>query len=422
LPENGGLGGGGIQQDGFSRRTDMVVTTGSGAAVYTPGQLGTGTLEDPFPAGILQPIGSSLGPKTSVGQAVSFTQRAFQQGRVQQFNAGFTFDLPFNTTGMVSYVGNLTRSLRVTVPINVLPASLQNRIAADPTLLSTSVPNPYYGAPELVGTSLAKSTLSFTQANLPFPQFLGVNDTGAPLGRSKYNGLQLHMQRRFAKGLTLNLNYTFSKSMEALTYNSNKFTVPWSLSPYDRTTNLSFTTLWEVPVGKGRRFASNLGPKADALLGGWQTNVAFSYMNGVPLPLPSNAIVVGETRLPEGEQNLSHWFNTCTLLQNGSRANCLSASQPVAWQQPAPGQIVYNSTYFPNIRQPWSPQVQGSVFKAIKLQERVRLEIRGEAFNLLNTPIYPTPNTSFNTGSFGVVAVSQYNRARNLQISLRLKF
>lgn len=420
LPENGTLGGGGIQADGFNATTNMIVTTGSGASVYIPGLPGTGTFVNPFPNGVLAPYGSSLGPLTEVGQSVSFTQRGFLQGRVHQFYAGVNVELPWKLVALVDYVGTLTRDLRITAPLNVLPLSIQNQIAANPSLLTQSEPNPFYGAPQLAGTTLNTPTLSYSQANLPFPQFTGVNDTGSPRGRAKYNGLELRVQRRFVEGLTLSVNYTFSKTMEALTYNSNKFTVPWVISPFDRSQNLNIVSLWELPVGKGKYFGRNWSPVLNQAFGGWQINAAFTYMTGIPTPIPAGALSVGDPRLVQ--PTLSQWFNTCTVLTNGNRANCASPNQPVAWQQPAPGQIVYNSTYFPSIRNAWEPQLHVSAFKWFQILERLRLEFRAEAYNITNTPIYGPPNTNFNTANFGVVTPSQINRSRNMQLALRLLF
>ncbi len=421
LPLNGTLGGGGIQQDGFSRRTDMVVTQGAGAKLYTPDEPGMGTFLNPFPNGILEPYGSALGPKTLVGQTVSYTNRDFQIGRVQQFFFGFGLDLPWKTVAEVSYVGTRTSHLRVTVNDNAVPLDELQKGAADPNYLNQTQPNPWFGAPELIGTSLATATLSKNRMVRAFPQFVNVNNTGAPIGLTSYNGLEMRIQRRMATGLMITLNYTFAKNLEALDWREDNRTLPRSLAPFDRTHNLNIITLWNLPFGRGQRFGSGLGRNLNAMLGGWQANFVFIYQNGLPVAMPG-AVVVTNPELPEGQQTLNRWFNTCTQMLNGTRANCASPSEQVAWRQPAPGEIVVNSPRQPNIRTYALPQVNVSMFKSFRFRDRVRTEFRAEWFNASNSPIYGQPGTGYTSPTFGVVVPDQINLARVGQLALRVVF
>jgi hypothetical protein len=421
LPLNGTLGGGGIQQDGFSRTTTMVVTQGAGAKLYTPGEPGMGTFLNPFPTGVLEPFGSALGPKTQVGQSVSYTSRDFQTGRVHQLFFGFGLDLPWKTAAEVSYVGTRTRSLRVTVNENAIPIEEQQKGAQDPNYLNQAQPNPWYGAPELVGTSLNTATLSKGKMVRAFPQFVSVNNTGVPIGNASYNGLEMRIQRRMASGLMVTLNYTFAKNLQALDWREDTRTLPRVLAPFDRTHNLNIITLLTLPFGKGQRIGSNWNKHLNRVLGGWQANMVFMYQNGLPVGMPG-AVVVSNPELPEGQQTRNRWFNTCTLMLNGTRSNCASPDEQVAWRQPTPGEIVVNSARMPNIRVHSLPQVNVSMFKNFQIRERARLEFRAEWFNASNSPIYGQPGTGYTSASFGVVVPDQTNLARVGQVALRLVF
>ncbi len=421
LPLNGTLGGGGIQQDGFSRSTTMVVAQGAGAKLYTPGEPGMGTFANPFPNGILDPLGSALGSKTMVGQSVSYTTRNFQIGRVHQLFFGFGLDLPWKTSAEVSYVGTRTRNLRVTVNENAIPIEEQQKGAQDPNYLNQAQPNPWYGAPELVGTSLNTVTLSKGRMVRAFPQFVNVNNTGAPIGSTSYNGLEMRVQRRMSTGLMVTLNYTFAKNLQALDYREDTRTNPRGLAPFDRTHNLNIITLWTLPFGKGQRIGSNWNRSLNRVLGGWQANMVFIYQNGLTLAMPG-AVVVSNPELPEGQQTLNRWFNTCTQMLNGTRSNCASPDEQIAWRQPTPGEIVVNSARMPNIRTHSLPQMNVSMFKNFQIRERARLEFRAEWFNATNSPIYGQPGTGYTSPSFGVVVPDQTNLARVGQVALRLMF
>jgi hypothetical protein len=421
LPLNGTLGGGGIQQDGFSRRTSMVVTQGAGANLYIPGLAGTGTFDNPFPNGIVQPYGSSLGSKTMVGQAVSYVTRDFQIGRVSQFYAGFGLQLPWKVNAELAYVGTRSQHLRVSVNENAIPLAELQKSQTDPNYLTAAFTNPFYPAPELVGTNLNTPTMTRNQLVRPYPQFISVTNTGAPLGSYSYNGFELRTQRRMASGLVVTLNYTLSKTLQALTWREDVRDVPRVLADFDHTHNLNIIALWELPFGKKRHFGSAWNRPLNAALGGWQLNAVMQYQNGAPIAMPG-AVVVSNPALPSGQQTFQRWFNTCTLLSNGSRVNCASASEQVAWRQANPGETVNNSVRIPNIRVHSLPQVNVSLFKDFRIREKWRLELRGEAFNATNSPIYGSPDTSLTSATFGVVTLDQWNLARSMQLALKLVF
>ena len=87
-----------------------------------------------------------------------------------------------------------------------------------------------------------------------------------------------------------------------------------------------------------------------------------------------------------------------------------------------PHQFRTSSSYFPNIRNDWKPNINMSVFKEFLIRERARVEFRAESFNVTNSPIYAAPNATVTNALFGSVTISQQNFPRNMQFALRVRF
>ncbi len=421
LPFNGTGGAGGVSQTGFSRATPYVATLGGGVDAFIPGRPGTGTLELPFPNGFLQPLGSALGPKTQVGQSVSYLSPDYVLPRVHQFHFGLGAELPGKIAVDASYVGSRTRKFRMSRTVNFVPLEERLKGVADPLYLNAGVPNPFAGAPELSGTALAAATITRAQFLVPFAQFSGVTED-LSLGRTSYNALELKVSRRLSQGLMFVAGYTAAKIMEEMSYREPQYTqLERVIAGFDRPQRLTVNALYELPFGRGRAMGSHWGRTLNALLGGWQVNVIFEAMSGTIVGMP-DARPLRDPRLPENERSLSRFFQTCTLLTSGTRINCASPDEPVVWQQLRPNELRDFSSRFPNLRLLNPPQINASLFKGLNLSERFRLEVRAETFNASNTPIYGGPTATLTSADFGRVNLDQWNYPRSTQFSMRLKF
>jgi hypothetical protein len=426
MPLNGGttctlcLPGGNavVDQTGYSVQTPFVPTLGGGVNSYIPGLPGTGTFAKPFPNGILLP---QL-PSVPFGQAVAFQDRGYEIPRVHLFNVGFSYDLPWRTLLEAAFVGSRTRDYPVAKQISAIPYSARQQGIANPNYLNAAVPNPFAGAPQLAGTSLAGSTITQGQAFNPFPQFTTVTENGLSLGGASYNALELRLNKRLSSGVSMTTSYSFSKTMESVAYEEPQYTVlEHVLADFDRTNHLTVSALLELPFGHGKHFGGHWNKPMNLVAGNWQFNLIYDYMNGTPTPMP-NAIALRNPALPSGQQTYSKWFDTCTLLTNGTRTGCSSTSEPITWMQLAPNQFRTSSSYFPDIRNDWKPAVNLSLFKEFSIRERTVVEFRAESFNVTNSPIYTAPTTSVTSPLFGVVAISQQNFPRNMQFALRIRF
>ena len=112
------------------------------------------------------------------------------------------------------------------------------------------------------------------------------------------------------------------------------------------------------------------------------------------------------------------------MLTNGTLENCTFNGQtlPIAFIQQYSNTARTLSGEFPTIRPPKIPNVDLSLFKAVKVHERWNVQFRAEAFNATNSPQFSTPSTSLTSTSAGVVTLTQVNDPRNIQLSLRVRF
>jgi len=413
-----------VRQNGYSRSTPYVSTSGGGANSYIPNLPGNSTWDNPFPAGVLQPYGNSLGARTFVGQGITYDDPNYEIPRVHQFNAGFEYELPWwKATLEASYVGSRTHKLSHSQNVNAISMAQRLQCVANTSLCTNSITNPFAGAADLAGTSLFNATTSVQQAVLPYPQFTGVTKASIPNGTQTGDLLEIRANKRFSQGLMFNFSYTLGKIMQTRGYREAQYTWLYrTLADYDRTHHIAFTLQYDLPVGKGKRWAGSASGVAEKIIGGWQYNTSLEWMTGVPTGRP-DAYNFANPALPQGQQTYNRWFNTCTLLANGSRSNCASADEAVVWAQLPNAYSLRNyDDRFPNIRNPWATQVNMSLFKNFKIRERMNFQLRGEAFNAFNTPIYQGPDTGLTSNNFGRVTISQQNFPRSMQFAFRLQF
>ena len=413
-----------IRQNGYSRSTPYVSTSGGGANLYMPNLPGNSTWTNPYPNGILQPYGNSLGLKTYVGQGVTFDDPSYGVPYVHQFNFGFEYELPWwNATLEASYVGSRTHGLTVSQNVDAISLADRQKCFADQTYCNKAVPNPFAGAAEMLGTSLYAATISNSQAMLPYPQFTGVTEASRPIANQYGNLLEVRANKRFSQGLMANVAYTFGKIIVDRGFREPQYNFMYrTLASYDRAHHLTLTLQYDLPFGKGKHWLGNAHGVVNQIAGGWQYNTSLEYMTGTPTSRP-DAYNVRDPQLPSGQQTYDRWFNTCTLLANGQRSNCASADEPITWMQMTNSYQLrsYDDT-FPNIRNHWATQVNMSMFKNFAITERVTFQFRAEAFNAFNTPIYQGPDTGLTSNSFGRVTIAQQNFPRSMQFAFRLSF
>ncbi|MBX5479533.1 MAG: hypothetical protein IRZ19_10735, partial [Pyrinomonas methylaliphatogenes] len=307
---------------------------------------------------------------------------------------------------------------------------------------------------------------------LPNPN-TGVADLLDNSGRARYNSLQVEVRRRFAKGFFFQANYTFQKTLTDAPgvgqtrfdplLDNNQPQLEYSRADYDQTHVFNFNTIYELPIGKGRRFL-NQGGVANLLLGGWQLGTIIRAGTGAPVTItdPRGTLnrvgrsgrqtavssltkdqiksLIGVRRTPCGifyidpsvininQANLQ--AGLCSQLGSGRGAEGFGTT-PFSGQvffNAAPGQTGNLERAF--INGPFIFTWDASLLKNIPITERVRFQIRVEAFNVLNranffVPQFPTGGNSsgfnINSTNFGRIT-STVTDPRIIQLVGRIEF
>ena len=412
--------------NGYSTSTGFVSSTDGG---LTPANY----LSNPFPGGVIQPAGSSLGLGTLLGQGFLFANGSRKIPYVHQFSGQLQQQLPWRMLFSVGYAGSRTYDLQVAKGVNAIPAA---SLGLGSNLLSP-VTNPFAG--RLPGSNINGATVPLQQLLLPFPQFAGLTQNNNSFGSSSYDSLQVTLEKRFSGGLFFTGSYTYSRAMESTMYlnpQDSFSSLARFLSPFDAPHRFTLNAGYTLPF-----FKTNAGWKS-AVLGGWQLNGIAYFQSGVPIPAPTSSggnfpgvNTSGSTTYSGGAVStginpylgnvgaLDTQFNTCTITLTGARQNCSSPSQAAAWRVQSPFELTTLGVAMPgSIRTHRPPQIHFSVFKTFNFTEYVHLQFRAEFFNLANTPWFGGPNTAINSPQFGQVTKLQTNDARSGQLALRLSF
>jgi hypothetical protein len=189
-----------------------------------------------------------------------------------------------------------------------------------------------------------------------------------------------------------------------------------SISAHDIPHSFVNALVYELPVGKGRKFGSDMHPVANAVLGGWQFSTIVRLSSGLPLGFtaPNTLSAYGfQTQRP----NISDL-----------KAAALPNPTPDRWFNTeaftAPGQFEIGNAprWFPNIRFGPTRHADFAILKNFRWGERVKTQFRGEAFNVTNTPQFGRANTTLGNPDFGRVSGTTNVGPRNIQLGLRIQF
>ena len=404
--------------NGFSQSTPYVSTLDSGR---TPANIAS----NPFPDGVLAPAGAALGLQTFLGQGPSFSNTNFRVPYVHQFSFGIQRQLPWQMKLDVAYAGSRSMAAAVTVGINevsidTLALGDRNK-GGDPNYLNQQVPNPFQNL--IPGTALNNATTSRLQLLRPFPEFTGINMQDRNDGRIWYNALQVVVDKRYTSGLRFTVNYTLSKNIEALTYlNAQDLKPGRTLVQWDTPHQLVFTPILELPFGPGKKFFNTSQGLVSRVAGGWEAIATTTIQTGTPMSIPGNVTLLGDPRLEN--PTWDRLFKTGTIDANGVVRNVLPGEQPVfAIRQP--NTLRTTPLRYGNLRNQTSQILDFSLIKNTRIRERMRLQFRAEAFNLLNTPVFSAdPNLDPTSANFGKLFRDngQNNLQRNVQLGFRLLF
>jgi len=401
------IGTQGVNAPGFSQTTNILAS--SSTANLRPAV----TLANPFPTGIVAPVGSTQGVNTFLGQGITF----YNPSPLNPYSIRWNFDIQRQIgKGMVfeiGYTGNHAVHLPIDYDMNAIPAQyLSTSPFRDQAIIdrnSTNVANPF--ANLLPGQSLNSATASFTQLVRPFPQFTGITMSASNAGSSYFHAMQTRFEKRFSNGLQFLTNAQWGRTMAHDNFLNAGFG-PLEKRPADIDRPFRFVTslTYDLPFGKGKHFLGSPsgigGAVLDRIIGGWNFNGIYSYESGGPAGNWGDVIYLGGP-LDWTPNNPDHAFNTAAF-------NTVSAQQLGSHVRTFP-------TRFGNLRLPSTNNVDASIIKNTRIRENWNLQYRCEFFNAFNHPVMNGPNLSQTSSAFGTIT-SVYNQERHIQMALRLTF
>ena len=395
-----------VTQTGFSTTTNFVGSVDNG-------QTFTANLTNPFPTGISLPVGASGGLATNMGNSISFFNTGLNNPYVHRFQISLQRQLPGKAVVEVAYVGNRGKNLLVTQDLDAIPAQFLStspvRDQATINLLTGQVANPFY--PLLPRTSLSGSTVARSQLLRPYPQFTGVSRQNN-LGTSGYNSMQTRFDKRMDKGLLLSVAWTWSKFIEATSYLNPTDAMPSRvISDQDRTHHVSVTGIYELPVGRGKKWGGSVHGLADKVISDWQLQTAWQLQSGAAIGFGNALLQPGSTLsdipLPASQRTVQRWFNTAAFVT--------ASAQQLA------NNIQTMSVRFSGVRADRMNMFDLSAIKNIAITEHVRLQFNAMFVNAPNHANYTAPTTTPTSTAFGQVgSTAQYPRA--IEFGLKLVF
>jgi hypothetical protein len=275
---------------------------------------------------------------------------------------------------------------------------------------------------------LRPSTAPFNFAQLPYQAFSGVLITHTG-GSSTYQGLTVQADRRMAKGLFFNVNYTLAKALTDVNLRSTAPTAQQNQyqryleradDPNIRRQQLRFSYVYELPVGRGQRFLSGLPKVPNLALGGWQLSGITTMLTGALLTPTFSGVDPTNTNQFSGRPDRIGNGN----LASGSMRDLIKSRQPIfdkaAFVTPAAGRGYYGNSARDILTGPGSMNWNIVAAKNFPIGERARFQFRCETFNTFNRANFSGPGTNISSGSFALVTGA--GSGRNLMLGLRLDY
>jgi hypothetical protein len=255
-----------------------------------------------------------------------------------------------------------------------------------------------------------------------FSQFGRINDVNSFGQRleTRYNSLQLSLNRPMTRGVMLKGAYTWSKAMNmadedgrtGLTWDmDSQYHRNYAMAGYHREHNLQMGFLYQLPWNSSGGYKNAL----HAVIADWQLNGVFAAFTGSPFTVTANG---GTLNTPSNTQTADQVGEVKEVGQVGASGVYFDRS---AWAQPTG--VVFGNSGRNAFIGPGGWNVDLSLFRGITLGGNRRVELRAEAFNLTNTPKFGNPNTDVTSGSFMVITgtLNAYSE-RQLRLGIRFSF
>ncbi len=428
-------------QVGFARQTFLNQSSAEREVPIT-------TLDNPFPAGLQQPFGSSLGLLTGVGGSINYIDQDKGSPIVHQYSVDVQRELPGGMAVTIGYMGATGRDLgfagtnNVGLNINQIDPEVARQVfpAAgggwDPAALRREVPNPFFGVPG-AGELGTRPTIEAGQLLRPFPQFRDVNVfERTEGGRRQYHAATFVLEKRASRTWWGGrYSYTWSRlddnqfgessayqTRTAVPQNVYDLDAEYGRSNFDSPHRIVLAPIVRIP-GPAQ------GARSYWALGGWSVSAIVELVSGSPL----NAVLSAGASdanlgLFGGRQRPNLIGDPNTAGSDEDRV--ASADHPTArffnsgaFQDPGPGRFGNAPRTIDGARYQFRKNVDLMVSKDTRLAGNYTAQIRVEVLNLTNTVKVDgsSAGNAIDTSAFGRIT-SQRGFMRIWQFSFRLMF
>ncbi|MGI8543785.1 MAG: TonB-dependent receptor domain-containing protein [Aridibacter sp.] len=273
---------------------------------------------------------------------------------------------------------------------------------------------------------------------LPYPQFgtVRVLDTN---DYSRYNGLDIILRRRISDGIGFQASYTLSKSKDTRSFDPTFSTVStgtvqsagntpfdnanrdlnFAWSDFDRRHVFNFTYIFELPIGRNRKFFSDMPKALDFIVGGWQLAGLSNYSSGRPITFYSGLFTFSNSvSTPVNCEGCPRDFGS--VIERDGTSYYFTQDQVARFSQPNPGEFSNTGrNYFigpPDFR------TDLSLSKKFRFTETINFDLRIDAKNAFNAVNYGLPGTNLRFSTFGRIRTSIDSSSRRIQLSGKFNF
>jgi hypothetical protein len=342
-------------------------------------------ISNPFPGGLVDVVGKSIGRYTNLGNSTTWYNQDFRPGVNDRLNISVQRTLPGNILADITWFQNFGRDLPYSWDVNQIDPRIGFQVQ---NAVNASVPNPFFnvlGADKMPGTLRTQRNVAVSQLLRPYPQYQSLVQTLNYGGSNRYKSLQMQFQRPFVNGFNFVIGYNWNSERNLEFYdNVDNFTRNLTWQPATNARHrLTGAFIYELPFGKGRKFMGEAPRAVDAVLGGWAASSLFTYNAGLHLRFPG-AIVTGDPGVSEPTKG--QWFNTSAfrVLPAFTRRE--------------------NPLQYDNVKGPNTVNFDVTLNKMFSVTERVKFEVRLEAYNVANAFFGANPGTDpNNSAAFGRV-------------------
>ncbi len=387
---------GSVPYPGFDAQTDAIAPIQG-----VPQQ----RISNPFPNGLVQVVGKTLGSYTGLGGTPTWYQQNFKPGVNDRINISVQRTLPGNILADITWFMNFGRDLPYNYDINQVDPRIGFQIQ---NAVNAGVPNPFFNvlpATKMPGTLRTQANVPVSQLLRPYPQYQSMVETVRSGSENRYRALQMQFQRPFVNGFNFVFGYNYNRERNLQFYdNVDNFTQNFTWLPAANARHrVTGAAIYEIPFGKGRKFMTAAPRAVDAILGGWATSGLMTYNTGLYLRF-GGALVSGDPGV--GSPEKGRWFNT-------------DAFRPLPAFTRRTNPIQYD-----NVKGTNTFNADVTLNKMFPITERIRFEVRLEAYNVANAFFGADPATDPNNiATFGKI-LSQRNGffGRQMQFTGRFYF